>query len=236
MRQLVVRLRELRDTAGIGASALARKTTYSRSSWNRYLNGRTMPPRRAVEELGRLAGADLPRLLALWELAEWGRAESPPPQPADEPVASGPEDAPSEPEGTPSGRPPRFRRRWVLVAASGLAVLAAAGAAAWLTGLGSPGHSRPSVRPEGLGCDYSRRDGRLYAGHSTTSDRLVALHGDGEDVVEVQCLLARHGFDPGRIDGLFGTRTEAAVKRLQQAGGVPADGIVGPQTWPLLRA
>ena len=37
--------------------------------------------------------------------------------------------------------------------------------------------------------------------------------------------------DPGAVDGDFGPKTEAAVKAYQQDRGVPADGIVGDQTW-----
>jgi peptidoglycan hydrolase-like protein with peptidoglycan-binding domain len=36
---------------------------------------------------------------------------------------------------------------------------------------------------------------------------------------------------PEGIDGNFGPKTEAAVKAFQTWGGVPADGIVGDQTW-----
>jgi peptidoglycan hydrolase-like protein with peptidoglycan-binding domain/DNA invertase Pin-like site-specific DNA recombinase len=42
------------------------------------------------------------------------------------------------------------------------------------------------------------------------------------------------GFDPGPVDGLFGPRTQAAVERLQRAGGLSADGIVGQRTRLLL--
>ena len=37
--------------------------------------------------------------------------------------------------------------------------------------------------------------------------------------------------DPGPIDGVFGRRTDAAVRAYQSDRGVTADGIVGDQTW-----
>ncbi|MET9526951.1 helix-turn-helix domain-containing protein [Streptomyces coeruleorubidus] len=70
-------LTELKTATGLSLAALAAKTTFSKSSWERYLNGRTLPPRQAVQELCRLAGEPEGRCLALWELAEseWsGRA------------------------------------------------------------------------------------------------------------------------------------------------------------------
>jgi peptidoglycan hydrolase-like protein with peptidoglycan-binding domain len=36
------------------------------------------------------------------------------------------------------------------------------------------------------------------------------------------------------VDGIFGPKTEDAVKAFQQSKGLSADGIVGPQTWPKL--
>ena len=38
------------------------------------------------------------------------------------------------------------------------------------------------------------------------------------------------------IDGIFGAKTEAAVKDFQSANGLTADGIVGPNTWHALPA
>ncbi|MCD9876036.1 helix-turn-helix domain-containing protein [Streptomyces guryensis] len=75
--RLAAALRELRARTGLSLAALAAKTAFSKSSWERYLNGRTLPPRTAVQELCRLAGEPDGRCLALWEMAEsqWsGRA------------------------------------------------------------------------------------------------------------------------------------------------------------------
>ncbi|MER7569674.1 helix-turn-helix domain-containing protein [Streptomyces sp. NPDC097941] len=75
--RLAATLRELRARTGLSMAALAGKTSFSKSSWERYLNGRTLPPRPAVQELCRLTGEPDGRCLALWEIAEseWsGRA------------------------------------------------------------------------------------------------------------------------------------------------------------------
>ncbi|MDQ1049545.1 helix-turn-helix transcriptional regulator [Streptomyces sp. V4I2] len=68
-RHLVEQLRDLKDRTGLSLAELARRTAYSKSSWQRYLSGTKQPPRGAVQALCRVAGADQARLLALWELA-----------------------------------------------------------------------------------------------------------------------------------------------------------------------
>jgi len=77
--RLAAGLRELRARTGLSLAALAARTPYSKSSWERYVNGKKLPPRDAVEALCRLAGEPAGRLVALWELADaaWsGRGRS----------------------------------------------------------------------------------------------------------------------------------------------------------------
>lgn len=50
------------------------------------------------------------------------------------------------------------------------------------------------------------------------------------NMTRLQQALAAKGFNPGAIDGIWGRRTEAAVRAFQTANGLQADGIVGPKT------
>jgi peptidoglycan hydrolase-like protein with peptidoglycan-binding domain/DNA invertase Pin-like site-specific DNA recombinase len=91
--------------------------------------------------------------------------------------------------------------------------------------------------------------GTSIAGDASKSNRaaagpgIVLQHGAGyvavgqrPSVQALQRTLRRLGWRPGRVDGLFGPRTEAAVKRLQGAAGLAVDGIVGQHTRRALRA
>ena len=52
----------------------------------------------------------------------------------------------------------------------------------------------------------------------------------GDDVAELQRLLGALGFDAGRVDGIFGTRTADAIAEFQRNAGLTTDGICGPDT------
>ncbi|HET6625188.1 MAG TPA: peptidoglycan-binding protein [Nocardioidaceae bacterium] len=52
----------------------------------------------------------------------------------------------------------------------------------------------------------------------------------GDDVVTLQQRLLDLGFKVGRVDGMFGHRTEQAVRDFQRNIGIPPDGTCGPAT------
>ena len=60
--------------------------------------------------------------------------------------------------------------------------------------------------------------------------RLTHPYMRGGDVRELQIALKDKGFDPGQTDGVFGKKTERAVKRFQKSCGLKADGIAGKNT------
>ena len=57
----------------------------------------------------------------------------------------------------------------------------------------------------------------------------------GNDVLAVQMRLLAKGYAPGKLDGVYGNITKAAVVALQTACGIKADGVVGPDTRVFLR-
>lgn len=64
-------------------------------------------------------------------------------------------------------------------------------------------------------------------------DRLLARRKPmmrGDDVRALQARLDSLGFDPGRIDGIFGPQTEDALVAFQRDSAIAADGICGPDT------
>jgi len=74
----------------------------------------------------------------------------------------------------------------------------------------------------------------LDGAHWKLGDRMLShIPGhmlQGDDVAELQERLLSLGFTPDRVDGVFGTHTEHAVRRFQANVGLAVDGRVGPQT------
>ncbi|WP_327115487.1 DUF2690 domain-containing protein [Streptomyces sp. NBC_01341] len=77
LREFTGQLRRLVDRGGLSLAAVADRTGYSKTSWERYLNGRLLAPRGAVIALAEVTGTQQNHLTTMWELAEraWSRSE-----------------------------------------------------------------------------------------------------------------------------------------------------------------
>src|SRR5699024_2112795 len=76
--------------------------------------------------------------------------------------------------------------------------------------------------------------GENQGGNQPHQCPLLSQGSRGSYVTEVQTLLRDRGFDPGPIDGIFGTRTRSAVMSFQRSKNLTPDGIVGRMTWTAL--
>ncbi|MEU6481018.1 DUF2690 domain-containing protein [Streptomyces sp. NPDC047017] len=77
LERLFVELRRIKQAAGFSYGQLADRTHYSRSSWERFLNGKQPPSKVTVEQFAAATGADPRPLLALLELAGQSSARGP---------------------------------------------------------------------------------------------------------------------------------------------------------------
>ncbi|MFE8942668.1 DUF2690 domain-containing protein [Streptomyces sp. NPDC007856] len=77
IKEFTQQVRRLVDRSGLSAAALADRTGYSKTSWERYLGGRLLAPKGAIVALAEVTGTNLVHLTTMWELAEraWSRAE-----------------------------------------------------------------------------------------------------------------------------------------------------------------
>jgi len=66
------------------------------------------------------------------------------------------------------------------------------------------------------------------------SEPVLKIGSTGLPVRRAQKRMSLVGYDVGGVDGRYGTRTEVAVKNLQQQRGLAVDGVVGPETWSII--
>jgi len=68
------------------------------------------------------------------------------------------------------------------------------------------------------------------AGPGSGSSGEIRRTSRGPEVSRLQARLRDLGFSPGSVDGSCGPRTEQAVMAFQRRRGLPATGVVGPDT------
>ena len=77
IREFTSQLRRLVDRSGLSIASVADRTGYSKTSWERYLNGRLLAPKGAIVALAEVTGTNPMHVTTMWELAEraWSRSE-----------------------------------------------------------------------------------------------------------------------------------------------------------------
>ncbi|WP_229863981.1 helix-turn-helix domain-containing protein [Streptomyces djakartensis] len=77
IREFTSQLRRLVDRSGLSIASVADRTGYSKTSWERYLNGRLLAPKGAIVALAEVTETNPVHLTTMWELAEraWSRSE-----------------------------------------------------------------------------------------------------------------------------------------------------------------
>lgn len=68
------------------------------------------------------------------------------------------------------------------------------------------------------------------ASEENTVQVLSRLGSRGDEVRQIQRKLKELGFFNGTVDGIYGVKTQSAVRSFQKSVGITADGIAGPKT------
>lgn len=122
-------------------------------------------------------------------------------------------------------------RRGVAAAAAAVVVVGCLLGGLAAAGVFSGSQARPATTPTGGTSSPAATTPATPTQPILAPPAATLKPGDqGAAVKVLQRGLARLGYSPGRIDGQYGPSTVDAVKRFQRAGGLTADGILGPNT------
>ena len=70
----------------------------------------------------------------------------------------------------------------------------------------------------------------IFNNENVTEETLSRFGSSGSEVTQIQNKLKSWGYYNGSVDGIYGSRTVAAVKSFQKSNGLTVDGIAGPST------
>ena len=86
------------------------------------------------------------------------------------------------------------------------------------------------------GLDMDRQYSDQQATAAPTARNYLQKGDTGDDVKTLQTMLTKCGYECGGVDGIFGSKTEAAVREWQKWHQCTVDGLYGPQTKGTLEA
>ena len=70
----------------------------------------------------------------------------------------------------------------------------------------------------------------LYFCYISSEAAVYRQGSTGETVRQIQTNLKKWGYYTGYVDGIYGSKTTAAVKSFQRKNGLSVDGVAGPKT------
>lgn len=106
-------------------------------------------------------------------------------------------------------------------------------------GIKEDGKVGPTVRRYLWPSTVQQNQDVANAGKGTVDDpyteRTLRSGSSGSDVASAQMYLKAGGYLLGKADGVFGASTKAAVKAFQKDYNLKVDGVIGSETWALLK-
>ena len=70
----------------------------------------------------------------------------------------------------------------------------------------------------------------MFESNNLSIETLSRYGSSGNEVKQIQTRLKSWGYYNGAVDGVYGSKTQAAVKSFQRANGLTVDGVAGPKT------
>ncbi|PCG84982.1 hypothetical protein CIB93_16690 [Streptomyces sp. WZ.A104] len=233
-------MRFLRTRSGLTLNGLAERTSYSRSSWERYLNGKAVPPRAALNEFAAAVGVAAPPLQQLREEEKrsWrsGSREGPPHRESaagESPGAAPPPEGDRNPAEVPAvldvpekmdspGRGHRRRMTLMSIASAFLALVAGILLGAWMFGGNDAertGRQNAGIDPGCIEFECRNKDSQRVGCH--LGAWTAAATWSGRTYVELRysprCRAAWARIteaevgDTARVEGPRGVRSQRAV-------------------------
>jgi transcriptional regulator with XRE-family HTH domain len=189
-RSLVDELRAIRDRSGLSLSQLSARTHYSKSSWERWLNGKRPITPQALASLSACADFDVAKLETLLAQAsvEWTDSTA---EPASAPTGlsqsspAAPAAAGADPDAAAASALSPARRLRPVLSMGAIAAILVGGGAAWLSG-------GPGSGTKAAGSASSSAASPLHSSSPTPAPPCQGIGCAGKDPQSTGCVTDSH--------------------------------------------